>query len=215
MCVNTQTDLPVRELVSSLRGSSMTDKTNSLHPLLTLWYQPGRTVERVTSAGQGHGLAVVIAAMFGVTVAGSVFARLEDLAFGPFALVGAILGTVFLYFVAMLARNFSRWFGGSAELKPVRTALGLALLPWTLLSVWLLGVLLSGQDASQAQVLFPVYMGLFIYGYVILLLSMTAALKVTVLKTFGTLAITAVIAFFTLNLVASLVLNFFGISVPA
>ena len=125
-----------------------------------------------------------IAAVFGALQMARVFVAMEAERFGPFALAGALGGVFALYLVSMLARNFARWFGGSAELKTVRTALGLSLLPWTLLWSILCFVLMSGQSPANAEQIYPVFIGLFIYGYVIMLLAMSAALNLSALRAF-------------------------------
>lgn len=187
----------------------MTDKSTPFY-LLTLWYKPGSTMRGVIASGKGHGVAVSVAALFGVFQMAPIYVRAGAESFGPFAFSGAVAGLVCLYFMAMLARNFARWFGGGGELQQVRVALGIALIPWTLVFAALAVVLLGSSDAEAAAGVFPVFAIGFIYGWVILLLSMSTALGITPLRTFGVLALTFVVAFFFISFVATAVLGMTG-----
>ena len=187
----------------------MTDKSTPFY-LLTLWYKPGSTMRGVIASGKGHGVAVTVAALFGVFQMAPIYVRAGAESFGPFAFSGAVAGLVCLYFMAMLARNFARWFGGGGELQQVRVALGIALIPWTLVFAALAVVLLGSSDAEAAAGVFPVFAIGFIYGWVILLLSMSTALGITPLRTFGVLALTFVVAFFFISFVATAVLGMTG-----
>lgn len=187
----------------------MTDKSTPFY-LLTLWYKPGSTMRGVIASGKGHGVAVTVAALFGVFQMAPIYVRAGAESFGPFAFSGAVAGLVCLYFMAMLARNFARWFGGGGELQQVRVALGIALSPWTLVFAALAVVLLGSSDAEAAAGVFPVFAIGFIYGWVILLLSMSTALGITPLRTFGVLALTFVVAFFFISFVATAVLGMTG-----
>ncbi|MGB0415840.1 MAG: hypothetical protein ACPGKS_03220 [Coraliomargarita sp.] len=187
----------------------MTEKPTPLY-LLRFWYKPGTTMQALIAADKGHGVAVLVAAFFGVFQMGPIFARSGAEGFGPFALAGSVAGVTCLYFMALLARNFSRWFGGSAELRKVRIALGISLAPWTLVFAGLFVVLLGAADAESAAAVFPLFAVGFIYGWVIVLLSMSAALGITPLRTFGVLALTFVVAFFFISFVAQIVLTMTG-----
>lgn len=190
----------------------MTDKPSIL-PLLTLWYKPGATIRALIANGDlasGHGVAVLIAALFGVFQMGPIFVRSGADGFAPFALSGAVAGVVVLYFVSLLSRNFSRWFGGSAEVSAVRVALGLSLAPWTLVFAGLFVVLLGASDAASAAGVFPLFVIGFIYGWTIVLLAMSAVLGITPLRTFGVLALSFLVAFFFISFVAQIVLGMMG-----
>lgn len=180
----------------------MTALKNQFH-LSALFYRPGSTVKHLVEADRGHRTALVISAFFGLMQALRFNAGSSD-AFPfsrlPILSAGILTGISGLYFFAVLVRNFSRWFGGQAELSSVRTALGLSLLPWTLLSGALLSLLVSGFDASTAVILMPVFLVLFLYGYVIVLLSVGAVLGLNALRTTLTLAISSVVAFFIIQL---------------
>ncbi len=185
-------------------GKQMSEQAKNPLYFLTIWYRPANTVREVIAAGKGHGLAVTIAAVFGVLQTARFFVASEADSFGPFALAGAVAGVFLLYFVSMVTRNFARWIGGSAELKAVRTAFGLSLLPWTVLWSILCYLLMSGQSPEQMQQIFPIFTGLFIYGYVIMLLALTAALNLSALRTFGTLVLSVLVTFFIVVFVMSL-----------
>ena len=187
----------------------MTD-SSTLTSLLQLWYQPRAATRSLLASGRGHGLAVLIAAHFGVFQMGPIHVRSGADSFLPFALAGAVAGVACLYFIALLARNFSRWFGGAAELCAVRTALGISLTPWTLVFAGLFAVLLSASDADSAAGVFPLFVAGFIYGWVIVLLSMSAALGISPLRTFGVLALTCLVAFFFISFVAQMMLSLTG-----
>ena len=168
------------------------------HYLLALWYRPGTTIRELAAGGRGHAAACVVAALLG----GFLSLRLRFgtggepawlLLYFSAGLAGGMAG---LFFLALLVRNFGRWFGGQAELRTVRTALGLGLLPWTLLSGLLLAALYSGVDAAAATALLPVFFAVFLYGYVLLLLTTMAALGLGAIRATLTLAISSVVAFF-------------------
>ena len=56
--------------------------------------------------------------------------------------------------------------------------------------------------------------GLFIYGYVIMLLALSTALNLSALRAFGCLVLSAVVAFFILNMLAVVVMSMLGIQPP-
>jgi hypothetical protein len=56
----------------------------------------------------------------------------------------------------------------------------------------------------------PVFFCVFFYGYVIILLSLSAALRLSVLKTFFCLAVTIIVSLFPLTLCAQLLVTLFG-----
>jgi hypothetical protein len=179
--------------------------------LFTLWYKPARTLQGLIASGAGRLEAVVVAALFGVVQAWRVYTANPDSGPGVLAL-GAVAGVVGIYLYGWLIRNFGRWFGSSVAQVDVRTALGWGVLPWTLL-FGALPVLIAGSgDASELANLYPIFFAGFVYGYVILLLSVSAALRLTVLKTFLCLVVTALVSVFPLTFMAQL---FLGAPVPA
>jgi hypothetical protein len=50
----------------------------------------------------------------------------------------------------------------------------------------------------------------FVYGYVIILLSLSAALRMSVLKTFLCLVVTIIVSLFPLTLLAQFLVKLFG-----
>ena len=163
----------------------------------------------ILDSGQGHTAAVMIAAFFGAVQSGqSTHGQAES---GPLPFVlGGLAGLIGLYLFGWLTRNFSRWFGAEAAQQDTRTALGLGLLPWTLLSMVLSFMVGAEMDAEVIVSYTPVFFAVFLYGYVILLLGLSAALRMTVLKTFLCLAVTLIVSLFPLTLLAQLLVSIFG-----
>ena len=160
-------------------------------------------------AGQGHSAAVMIAAFFGAVQSGR--SSLEQADVGPMPFVfGALAGLCGLYLFGWLTRNFGRWFGADTTQRDARTALGLGLLPWTLLSM-VLSFMLGAEVNPEVIVNYAlVFFCVFFYGYVIILLGLSAALRLSVLKTFLCLAVTIIVSLFPLTLLAQLLVNLFG-----
>ena len=115
-----------------------------------------------------------------------------------------------MYLFGWLARNFGRWFGADTTQKETRTALGFGLLPWTLLSVVLSFMLAVQVDAEQIVRYAPFFFVIFVYGYVIILLSLSAALRLSVFKTFLCLVVTVLVSLFPLTLLAQLLAKLFA-----
>ena len=159
------------------------EKTQSY--LLKIWYQPSRTVKTLlySDIEWGHRVALVIAGLFGALVGGRAYLAAEAPAISwiGYGLVGGICG---LYILALLLRNFSRLFGGEALCVEVRTALGLAILPWLILNGILLILLYNEVDEITIRSSIPFLFGGLIYGYIIVLLSVAAGLGVSVLRAF-------------------------------
>jgi hypothetical protein len=183
--------------------------TNNKSSLFTLWFKPVSSMRALLEAGQGHSAAVMIAAFFGaVQSARFSLAQAES---GPLSyVVGGLAGLSGLYLFGWLTRNFGRWFGAETTQRAARTALGLGLLPWTLLSM-VLSFMLGAEVNPERIVSFaPVFFCVFFYGYVIILLSLSAALQLSVLKTFFCLAVTIIFSLFPLTLCAQLLVTLFG-----
>ena len=151
---------------------------------------------------------MTIAACFGLVQAWPSYAARE--ASGPgLLLLGAAAALAGLFLFSWLLRNFSRWFGATSRLAEVRTALGWGLLPWTLLFGLLLAFI-SAQD-DDARQLFPLFFGALLYGFIILLLTLATALRLSLLKTFFCLLITFLVSIFPLTFIIQFVL---GVSPP-
>ncbi|MFQ3225066.1 MAG: hypothetical protein ACI8Z5_001321 [Lentimonas sp.] len=185
---------------------------NKPSPLLTLWYKPAASMRGLLDAGQGHSAALLIAAFFGAVQSGR-FA-LEQAESGPLPFVfGGLAGAGGLYLFGWLTRNFGRWFGAEAAQRDTRTALGLGLLPWTLLSM-MLSFMVGAEMAPEVIVSYaPVFFVVFVYGYVIILLALSAALRLSALKTFLCLVVTVLVSLFPLTLFAQLLANMFASAV--
>ena len=179
----------------------MTRQINPLY-VFTLWYKPGKTMQGLIENGRGHRAALIVAIVFGMIQALPVYSSEASLGLSAF-LIGASLGFFGLYFFAWLLRNFGRWFGAQANLREVRTGLGLALMPWVLCFSILF---LFGQnfDSSVVGQYFWLFFILLVYGYIVLILSLTAVLRLTPLKTFLCLVITIIFSLFPLILLFQL-----------
>ena len=106
------------------------------------------------------------------------------------------------YLLSLAVVVFSRWFGADAELLQIQSALGLGLLPWTLLFI-VIYILLT---LAPAVAPFLFLLGL-IYGFTILLIALNKVLKISVLKTYLTFFISVAAVFFPLLMVFKLILG--------
>ena len=152
--------------------------------------------------GRGHHTALIVAIASGMIQAVPVYSSDESLGVSVF-LIGAIIGFLGLYLLAWLLRNFGRWFGAQASLREVRTGLGLALMPWVL-CFSILFLFRQNFDSYVLGQYFWLFFILLVYGYVVLLLSLTAVLRLTPLKTFLCLVITIIFSLFPLILLFQL-----------
>ncbi|WP_146209376.1 hypothetical protein [Coraliomargarita sinensis] len=176
--------------------------------MITLWYKPGQTLQGLIASGKGRSVAVFIAAIFGVVQVWPAFAA-QGSARPGLLLLGAFVGVAGLYLFSWLLRNFSRWFGGGAELVDVRTALGWGLLPWAgLFGLLLVLVTATSGDARQ---MFPLFFAAIVYGFVILLSCLAVALRLSLMKAFFCLILTFLVSIFPLTFVMQL---FFGVPGP-
>ncbi|MEM8868026.1 MAG: hypothetical protein AAGC73_07130 [Verrucomicrobiota bacterium] len=173
---------------------------------VTLWYKPGRTMQGLIEQDKGHGCAVLLAAIFGIVQSWRFYAADDSQGLVVLGL-GALVGVGALFFFAWLLRNFSRWFGASVPIRHVRLALGLSLLPWTLMFAVLIGMLGQAPDASAIAGYFPVFFAVFLYGYILLLLSLSSVLNLSFLKTFLCLVITTLVSFFPITLILQLMVG--------
>ena len=175
---------------------------NKEYTAISLWYKPKQTMQGLIDSGRGHGAALAVAVGFGVVQAAPVFLMRDSR--GLLVLVlGAFAGVVGLYLFAWLLRNFGRWFGGQGTLREVRTALGYSLLPWLALFAILFGLLQAYDRELVAQYYWIFFLG-FLYGYVVLLLGLSAALRLSVVKTFLCLIVTGLVSLFPITLLLQL-----------
>jgi hypothetical protein len=159
-------------------------------------------MQGLIESGRGHGAALAAAISFGLVQAAPLILMPESR--GPLMLLlGAFAGLVGLYLFAWLLRNFGRWFGGQGTLREVRTALGCSLLPWLVLFAVLFGLLQVYDREFVAQYYWIFFLG-FLYGYVVILLGLSAALRLSVVKTFLALIVTGLVSLFPLTLILQL-----------
>ncbi|MGJ8649857.1 MAG: YIP1 family protein [Opitutaceae bacterium] len=184
--------------------------SSSQASVFKFWFRPGATVRALLDAGQGHLMALIAGAAFGLVQAGRIYLYAEQ-ASGGILVAGALAGLVGLCLIAYLLRNFGRWFGGQATFAEARTALGLGLIPWTLLFAGLIPALMSIEPEVIAN-WFPLIFVGFVYGYIILLFSISAALRLTLLKTFICLVVTFLVSMFPLTLLAQLMVKTLGLA---
>jgi hypothetical protein len=187
----------------------MTEQTNPFY-VFTLWYKPRQTMQGLIESGGGHLCALMVALLFGLVQAGRYFLSNTAAGMGHFAL-GALAGLAGLYLFGWLLRNFGRWFGGQASLREVRVALGLGLMPWLFLFaalvLWLGRQVAPVDVAAVANYYWLFFLG-FLYGYVILLLLLSTALRLSVLKTFLCLIVTCLVSLFPLTLLMQIAVSF-------
>jgi hypothetical protein len=175
----------------------MTEQINPLY-VFTFWYKPGKTMQGLIENGCGHRAALSVATASGMMQALPVYSTKGSMGVSVF-LIAAALGFFGLYFFAWLLRNFGRWLGAQASLREVRTGLGLALMPW-LLCFLVLFLFRQNFGASAVGQYFWLFFIPFVYGYIVVILSLAAALRLTPLKTFLCLVITVIFSLFPLTL---------------
>lgn len=175
----------------------MTEQINPLY-VFTLWYKPGKTMQGLIENGRGHRAALSVATISGMIQALPVYSSKGSMGISVF-LIAAALGFFGLYVFACLLRNFGRWLGAKASLREVRTGLGLALMPW-LLCFLVLFLFRQNFGSSAVGQYFWLFFIPFVYGYIVVILSLAAALRLTPLKTFLCLAMTVIFSLFPLTL---------------
>ena len=180
--------------------------SNSQFPLFSLWYKPKRTLQGLILDGRGHAAAIVIALLFGGVQGWRFYVSTEPSSPGVLIAGGLVL-LLGLYLYGWLIRNFGRWFQSEAKQSDIRTALGWGLLPWTVMFGALSILMARAEDATQLAGLYPVFFVGFIYGYVVLLLALSAALRISILKTFLCLVITCLVSIFPLTLLAQILIG--------
>jgi hypothetical protein len=160
-------------------------------------------MQGLIESGRGHGAALAVAAGFGLVQSTPLYFTANSR--GVLVLfAGALAGLLGLYLFAWLLRNFGRWFGGQAALREVRIALGCSLVPWLVLFAILFGLLQVYDRELLAHYYWLFFLG-FLYGYVVLLLGLSAALRLSVLKTFLCLIVTGLVSLFPLTLLLQII----------
>ena len=148
-------------------------------------------------------MALLVVAFFGIVQS----QRLVFLRGGSTVLhllAGGFAGIIGLYFFGWLVRNFGRWFGAEAAQRDVRIALGLGILPWTLTFTTIVVLLALGIRGQVIAGYAPVVSVIFVYSCIILLLSLSVALQLSIIKTFLCMVVTALFSVFPLTLLAQL-----------
>ncbi len=186
------------------------DNPNAKSPLLTFLYRPAHSMRQLLDSRRGHGVALFVAATFGIIQ----FGRLLQIKSKPeelllhLALCG-ICGIALLFLFGWLIGNFGRWFDAKTEQRRVRTALGLGILPWTVLFTVLFIMIHYGLNPELIETkYFPFVLGVFVYGFCILLLSLTAALRLSVIKTFLCIVVTILFSIFPLTFLAQIMASY-------
>lgn len=175
------------------------DEPNKPTTASSLWYKPKQTMQGLIESGRWHATALAVAVGFGLVQSVPLY-LMPDSRGVPVLVLGGLVGLGGLYLFAWLLRNFGRWFGGQGTLRDVRTALGCSLLPWLLLFAVFFALLQFYERERVGQFYWIFFIG-FLYGYVIILLGLSAALRLSVVKTFLCLIVTGLVSLFPLTLI--------------
>ena len=158
---------------------------------LQIFYRPGFFIEEIVHQAKTHTFALRVAFLFSAlqsipiimstglagTESGDGFIPLK-------VIIGGILGLGVFYIFALALKTFGLWFGAKVEPKEVRTALGVGLIPWTVLfTIFLVSMALVDPRLIVGQ-FFPFFFVGFVYGFTILLIALSKTLKIGFLKTF-------------------------------
>ncbi|MEN8661006.1 MAG: YIP1 family protein [Lentimonas sp.] len=185
-------------------------ETSAQPYLLKFWYRPGTVIRALLEAKQGQNLALACFLLFGAMQALPFY--LSEDGVSPLILIfGAAVGLFGLYLFSWLLRNFGRWFGVQARLYEMRVALGWGLMPWTVLFA-VLASMVRMQGAEATASLAPILFVGFVYGYAVILLSIAAALRLSVLKAFLCLIVTCAVSTFPIILLAQFVAQAFNVA---
>jgi len=175
-------------------------------PLITFWFQPASSTRALIESGRGHSAALGIAALFGAVQSGTAYLRAEQPSAAIFV-YGALAGVVVLYFLSFFFRVSGKLFKGDPKPENVRRSIGLGLLPWTLVFAFVFGYTFQGGDPNLLAKWFPALFVPFLYGYTLLLLSLSVSLGLNLWKTFFCIALTFIGSLFPLTLIAQLILG--------
>lgn len=166
---------------------------------LQILYRPGALIEELPLNTKNRNFALRVAYLFFMVQSFPFVMRYNFFGVDSVpleVLMGGLIGMAVFYLLSAAIKVFSRWFSADAELLHIQTALGLGLLPWTLLFIVL--YLLIALAPPIAQYVF--LLGL-IYGFTILLIALNKVLKISVLKTYLTFFISVAAVFFPLLMV--------------
>lgn len=129
-----------------------------LNPWLSMWTKPRTTIQQIIDTDPER-LVLVLAAITGISHTldkASMKGAGDELAWPVIivvaAIVGPIVGIIFLYISAALVRWTGKWIGGQASSKNVRAAYAWSSIPliWAL-ALWIPEVALFGQEIFATE----------------------------------------------------------------
>lgn len=187
---------------------------------LQIFYRPGLFIEEIVHQAKTHTFALRVAFLFSALQSIPIImstglidpeSGAEGISGGGFiplkVIIGGILGLGIFYIFALALKTFGRWFGAQVESKVVRTALGVGIIPWTVLFlIFFVSITLVDPRLILSQ-FFPFFFIGFIYGFTILLIALSKTLKIGFLKTFLLFILAYATTFFPL---LTLVRLYFG-----
>jgi hypothetical protein len=187
---------------------------------LQIFYRPGLLIEEIVHQAKTHTFALRVAFLFSALQSIPIImstglidpeSGAEGISGGGFiplkVIIGGILGLGIFYIFALALKTFGRWFGAKVESKVVRTALGVGIIPWTVLFlIFFVSITLVDPRLILSQ-FFPFFFVGFIYGFTILLIALSKTLKIGFLKTFLLFILAYATTFFPL---LTLVRLYFG-----
>jgi len=187
---------------------------------LQIFYRPGLLIQEIVHQAKTHTFALRVAFLFGALQSIPIIMSTglvdpetgaEGISGGGFiplkVIIGGILGLGVFYIFALALKTFGRWFGAKVESKEVRTALGIGIIPWTVLFlIFFVSITLVDPRLVLSQ-FFPFFFIGFIYGFTILLIALSKTLNIGFLKTFFLFILAYATTFFPL---LTLVRLYFG-----
>ena len=187
---------------------------------LQIFYRPSIFIEEIVHQAKSHTFAIRVAFLFSalqsipIIMSTSLLGNesgADGISGGGWiplkVIVGGILGLGVFYIFALALKTFGRWFGANVESKEVRTGLGIALMPWTLLFLVFFVSMAVVDPRLIIDQFFPVFFVGFIYGFTIVLIALSKTLKIGFLKTFFLFILAYATTFFPL---LTLVRLYFG-----
>ena len=181
---------------------------------LQIFYKPGSCIENLMNSERAHSIAQLVVFLFSAIqslpywmaqVVGTENVPASNTI--PFKVIaGGLIGLGVFYLFAFFLRNFGRWFGAQASVKAIRTGLGIALIPWTVLfALFFLALGAFGPKGVFQQ--FPLFFMGFIYGFTIVMIAMSKVFKVGALKSFLILLFTFFVTLWPMNQIFKMVLS--------
>ncbi|MDA0848332.1 MAG: hypothetical protein O2827_01080 [Verrucomicrobia bacterium] len=164
---------------------------------LQIFYRPGLLIQEIVHQSKTHTFALRVAFLFGALQSIPIIMSTglvdpetgaEGISGGGFiplkVIIGGILGLGVFYIFALALKTFGRWFGAKVESKEVRTALGIGIIPWTVLFLIFFASITLVDPRLILSQFFPFFFIGFIYGFTILLIALSKTLNIGFLKTF-------------------------------